>query len=410
MTLTHIAQIAIILLALLAAGLSKPRGFTRHVGEYFALLLLASLGMVILVGADNLLLIFVALELLSVSVYALAAFDKSSPASAEAALKYFLFGGMAAAFTLFGISLVYGVTGEIRLEAIANALAAKPAEPIFYVGLVMTLCGFAFKLAAAPFHWWAPDVYQGAPTPVAAFIASSSKVASFYVLARILFIAFPGARTDWMSIIAALAVISMLLGNVAALVQTSVKRLLAYSAVAHAGYALLALLADPQHAWPALIFYTITYAVTVLGAFTVVAVAEQNGGANMRDLAGLSRRAPVMSFCMLVFMLSLAGIPPLAGFFGKFYVFIAAASAAPRLGLLWLVIVAVAASAISLYYYLQVLKQIYATAPGEKTAPLAPAYFTQAAIVFMACAVVGLGCFPSLLLTRITAALTAHPF
>jgi NADH-quinone oxidoreductase subunit N len=394
--------------------------FTRHAAEYFALLLLAAAGLMLLVSSDNLLMIFIALELLSVSLYALAAFDKASPASAEAALKYLLFGGMSAAFTLYGISLIYGITGDLQLDGIAARLRGEPAEPVFYAGLVMTLIGFAFKLAAAPFHLWAPDVYEGAPTPVAAFIASGSKVASFFVLARILLTAFAGARgtaasadyqPGWAPVLAVLAAVSMVAGNVAAIVQSNVKRLLAYSAIAHAGYALLALLGDARHALAALLFYTITYAFTVLGAFAVVAVIEESGGrGNMADFAGLGRRAPVLSFCMLVFMLSLAGIPPLSGFFGKFYVFTAVAAAAPPLSLLWLVVLAVAASAVSLYYYLQVLKQIYAAAPSPTSAWPRPAFSAQAAIVLLAAIVIVLGCVPDLLLGRISDLLKSHPF
>jgi NADH-quinone oxidoreductase subunit N len=418
--MTQWIKLPLLLLTIFAAVLSWHERFTRHAGEYFALLLLAAAGLMLLVSSDNLLLIFIALELLSVSLYALAAFDKSSQASAEAALKYLLFGGMSAAFTLFGISLIYGIAGDLQLGFIAGRLRAQPVEPIFYVALVMTLVGFAFKLAAAPFHLWAPDVYQGAPTPVASFIASGSKVASFFVLARILLTAFPGAKgtadlTDllpgWAPVLMVLAVISMVVGNVAAIVQTNVKRLLAYSAIAHAGYALLALLADQRYALSALLFYTITYAFTVLGAFAVVGVVETGGGqAALGDFAGLSRRAPLVSFCMLVFMLSLAGIPPLSGFFGKFYVFTAVAEAQPQLTLLWLVVVGVAASAVSLYYYLQVLKQIYAVAPAASAAWPRPALSAQVAIVMLAAIVIALGCVPDLLLGKITALLKSHPF
>jgi NADH-quinone oxidoreductase subunit N len=375
--------------------------------------------MMLLISSDNLLLIFVALELLSISVYVLTAFNKASAASAEAALKYFLFGSMAAAFTLFGISLIYGITGEIRLDLIAEKLRG-PLEPVFYVALVMTLAGFAFKLAAAPFHFWAPDTYQGAPTPIASYIASGSKVASFFVLARILLTGFASAHGSaalgaflpgWMPLLAALAVFSMVIGNVAALVQTSVKRLLAYSAIAHAGYALLALQADPGHAAPALLFYVVTYAFAVLGAFAVVAVLEHTGiHDNLKDFAGLSRRAPMLSFCMLIFLLSLAGIPPLSGFFGKFYVFTAAASGAPRLGLMWLVAVAVGASVISLYYYLQVLRQIYAGESGPHARSLQLPFAAHLAIVLLAVIVIALGCAPDFLLTRISTAIQTSPF
>ncbi len=418
--LTQWVKLPLLLLTIFAAALSWHERFTRHAGEYFALLLLATAGLMLLVSSDNLLMIFIALELLSISLYALAAFDKGSLASSEAALKYLLFGGMSAAFTLFGISLLYGISGDTQLTLIAARLRGQPVEPVFYVALVMTLVGFAFKLAAAPFHLWAPDVYEGAPTPVASFIASGSKVASFFVLARILLTAFPGApRTastpgmvpGWVPVLMALAALSMVAGNVAAIVQTNVKRLLAYSAIAHAGYALLALLASPRYALSALLFYTITYSFTVLGAFAVVGVVEAGSGrASMSDFAGLSRRAPVMSFCMLVFMLSLAGIPPLAGFFGKFYVFTAALDTRPRLGLLWLVVLGVAASAVSLYYYLQVLKQIYAAAPSPATTwPRLP-WTAQLAIVLLAAIVIALGCAPDLLLGKITDLLKSQPF
>ena len=417
--MTQWIKLPLLVLTIFAAALSGHERFTRHAGEYFAVLLLAAAGMMLLISSDNLLMIFVALELLSVSLYALAGFDKGSVASSEASLKYFLFGGVSAAFTLFGISLVYGVAGDVQLGDIAAQLRGRPAEPIFYAALVMTLVGFAFKLAAAPFHLWAPDVYEGAPTPVASFIASGSKVASFFVLARILLSGFQDARgmvsvdflAGWAPVVAVLAALSMVAGNVAAIVQTNVKRLLAYSAIAHAGYALLALLADRREALSALLFYAITYAFTVVGAFAVVGVVEQSGRkASLADFAGLSRRAPLLSFCMLIFMLSLAGIPPLSGFFGKFYLFTAAAEATPKLSLLWLVVLAVAASAVSLYYYLQVLKQIYAVPPATAPAWPRPALSARVAIVLLAAIVIALGCAPDLLLGKISELLRSNPF
>jgi len=405
--LTQWLKIALLLLTIFAVVLSWRARFTAHVGEYFALLLLGAAGLMLLISSDNLLMIFISLELLSISLYALAAFDKGSAASSEAGLKYLLFGGTSAAFTLFGVSLLYGVTGHIQLDAIAIDLSARPVEPLFYAALVMTLVGFAFKLAAAPFHLWAPDVYEGAPTPVASFIASGSKVASFFVLARILLTGIPG----WLPVLVVLAAASMVVGNVAAIVQTNVKRLLAYSAIAHTGYALLALMADKTFALSALLFYTITYAFTVLGAFAVVGVVESDGRrASLADFAGLSRRAPLLSFCMLVFMLSLAGIPPLSGFFGKFYIFTAILDTPPKLSLLWLVVLGVAASAVSLYYYLQVLKQIYAGEPAHSSTWPRPDVSAQVAIVLLAAIVIALGCVPDLLLGKITELLKSHPF
>lgn len=399
----------ILLLTALTAIISLNSSFTRHIGEYFALLLLAAVGMMLLVSSDNLLLLFIALELTSLPLYALTAFNKESVQSSEAGLKYFLFGSMSAAFTLFGLSLLYGISGEITLGGIAAKLGGK-LEPIFYVALVTTLIGFAFKVAAAPFHLWAPDAYQGAPTPVASFIASGSKVASFFVLARILMVGFVGTEGStswrdivpgWAPLIAALAIASMVLGNIAAIAQSSVKRLLAYSAIAHTGYALLALLSNTPQAFGSLLYYVITYALTVLGAFAVVAAVENDlTGEKLHDFAGMGRRAPLLSLCMLIFVLSLAGIPPLAGFFGKFYVFTAAARSGTSLGLLWLVIIAIATSAISLYYYLQILKQIYVAEPHETMKPLRVNRPMQVAVVALAIAVVVLGCAPDWLLNR----------
>jgi NADH-quinone oxidoreductase subunit N len=417
--LTQFLKLLLLGLAIIVANLSIGSKFSRHVGEYFALLLFATVGLMLLLSSENLLVIFIALELLSVPLYALAAFNKSSLASAEAALKYFLLGSVSAAFTLFGVSLLYGITGEISLRPIAEHFRAAPIEPVACVALLMTLTGFAFKVAAAPFHFWSPDVYQGAPTPIASFIASASKVASFFVLARIVVNGFgplSGSATSdlqsgWMPLVALLAVLSMVLGNLAALAQSNIKRLLAYSAIAHAGYALLAFFGNSKQMLPSLLFYVITYSITVLGAFAVVGVVEENGiDGKITNWAGLSRKSPVLSACMFVFMLSLAGIPPLSGFFGKFYIFTAATAGAPRFGMLWLVILAVAASAISLYYYLQVLKQIYTAEPSPDAESFRPSQFALLPILLLAVLVIAFGCAPAWLLGKLSIVLTTSAF
>jgi len=406
---TQFVKIALLALTIFTILLSMDSDFTDHVGEYLALILLGAVGMMFLVSAEDLLMVFIALELTSLSLYILAAFNKRDIKSAEASLKYFLFGGMSAAFTLFGLSLVYGLSGTTNLPEIAAALAGKGLDPLLVVAIVMVVIGFGFKVAAVPFHLWAPDAYQGAPTPSAAFIASGSKVASFFIFAKIMAIGFAGKEIQgsgawhdyaagWVPVVAIVAALSMILGNLVAIVQTSVRRLIAYSAIAHAGYMLIAVLAHNQQSLASLIYYAVTYGITTIGAFGVVAVVEQGeGGEKLSDFAGLSRRAPLVSFCMLIFMLSLAGIPPLARFFGKFYVFTAAVNAgAPNLGLLWLVILAVATSAISLFYYLQVLKQIYVQeGPPE---PLKVPVITQVVLVLLAALVVLFGCAPNLLL------------
>jgi NADH-quinone oxidoreductase subunit N len=412
---------AVIGLTALTALISVDADFTDHVGEYFALLLLGTIGMLFLIGTENLLMLFVALELTSLSLYVLTAFNQRNPRSAEAALKYFLFGSMAAAFTLYGLSLVYGLSGSLDLRGIAAALVGRGKDPLLATALVMTVMGFGFKVAAVPFHLWAPDAYQGAPTPSAAFIASGSKVASFFILAKVLMLGFDGAEgsagwhrfaSGWIPVVAVLAASSMVLGNLVAIVQSSVKRLLAYSAIAHAGYALLGVAADTLPGLGGLLYYVITYAVATLGAFAVVTLVEDGAGdARLDDFAGLSRRAPLMSFCMLIFVLSLAGIPPLAGFFGKFYVFTAAAGSGPgNFDLLWLVVLAIAMSAVSLYYYLQVLKQIYVAGPPERALAVKPGAVFQAAVLVLAVATVVLGCWPNLLVGRLASAIAAAGF
>jgi NADH-quinone oxidoreductase subunit N len=410
--LTNFLKVVLLALAVFTVLISASGKFTEHVGEYLALVLLATIGLMFLVSAEDILMIFISLELASLSLYILTAFNKRNARSSEAALKYFLFGGMSAAFLLFGFSLLYGLSGSTNLPQIAVALKGRGLDPLLLVAIVTTVIGFGFKVAAVPFHLWAPDAYEGAPTPSAAFIASGSKVASFYILAKILTMGFSGAEgsavwqgyvSGWTPVIAVVAALSMVLGNLTAIVQSSVKRLLAYSAIAHAGYMLLGVLANTPSSHSALLFYVITYALTVLGAFGVVAVVEEaTGGDVLANFAGLSRRAPVLSLCLLVFLLSLAGIPPLAGFIGKFFLFSAVVGAdAEHLGLLWLVILAIVMSAVSFYYYLQVLKQAYvldaaADAPAIKVPPA-----TMLALVLLAVLVILLGCAPGLLLSHL---------
>ena len=344
-------------------------GSDRNHGEYLAMVLLATIGLMLLVGSEELLMIFIGLELTGLSLYVLTAFNRDDLRSAEAGLKYFLFGSTASAFTLFGLSLIYGMAGTTGLAAIAQKLSAAPISPLLFAGIVMTLIGFAFKIAAAPFHLWAPDTYQGAPVPSAAFIASGSKVASFVVLGKIVLVGFGPEQgsaawhamvVGWAPVLAVLAALSILIGNLVALAQTNVRRLLAYSAVAHAGYTLLGLVAGGREGFSSTLFYTTTYAFTLVGAFGVVAlVRRETGGDDLKNFAGLWSRAPLLAGCMSIFMLSLAGLPPLAGFFGKFYLFSAALRAGENHGLLWLVALALLGSLISLYYYLIVLKVIF---------------------------------------------------
>jgi NADH-quinone oxidoreductase subunit N len=407
--LTQFVQIALLGLTIVTLLLSVDSTFTEHIGEFVLLILLATTGMLFLVASQDILIIFLSLELLSLSLYVLTAFDKRSPRSAEAALKYFLFGGMSAAFLLFGFSLLYGLSNSTNLTQIAAAIHASPLNPLLVIAIVTTVIGFGFKVAAVPLHFWAPDVYEAAPIPAAAFIASASKVASFFIFFELMTLAFAGAEgsaawlhfvSGWVPILAVIAALSMLLGNLVAIIQSSLRRLLAYSAIAHAGYMLLALVAHTPQSLAALLYYVVTYALTTLGIFaTIGAVEKHTGSDHLSSFNGLSRRAPVLSLCLFVFLLSLAGIPPLAGFFGKFYLFASALNAASNTtGLLWLVVLAIATSAVSLYYYLQVLKRVYVANPPAEADSIHTSFLTQAVVVLLAAAVVLLGCAPNLLL------------
>ena len=417
--LTQLVQAVLIVFTILTVLLSVCSTFTHHVGEYLAVILFATAAMMLLVSTQNLLMVFAALELLSLSLYILTAFNKRSRQSAEAALRYFLFGGMSAAFLLFGISLLYGFSGSINLVEIAAAIQAQPATPMLAIAMVMTVTGFGFKVAAAPFHLWAPDAYQGAPTPSAAFIASSSKVSSFFVFAVVMVTGLAagvgsggwhGHGAGWVPVLTMVAALSMLLGNLAALVQSSVRRLLAYSAIGHAGYMLLGILPHNAPSLRALLYYVITYALAAIGAFGVLAALEDEGVDRLEDFAGLYRRAPLLSCCMLIFLLSLAGIPPLAGFFAKFSIFSSAlAVRSEDPGLLWLVVLAIAMSAVSLYYYLKVLKQIYVCEPSAEVGAIRSRGAARAAVGVIALLVVLLGCFPNLLLGWIDGAMRAMP-
>jgi NADH-quinone oxidoreductase subunit N len=416
--LTSLFKIVCIALALFTVLLTHAEKERRHYGEYLAIILLATVGLMLLVGSEELLMIFIGLELLGLSLYVLTAFDKLDVRSAEAGLKYFLFGSTSSAFTLFGISLIYGMSGTTSLAAMSVKMAATSVQPLLAVGIVMTLVGLAFKIAAAPFHLWAPDAYQGAPVPSAAFIASGSKVASFVVLGKIVLVGFAPAQgsagwhtmvAGWSPLLAALSAFSIVIGNLVALAQSNVRRLLAYSAVAHAGYTLIGLVAGGRDGFSAALFYTTVYAVTLVGAFAVVGVVRrQTGGDDFSNFAGLASRSPLLAGCMAAFMLSLAGIPPLAGFFGKFYLFSAALNAGGSQGLLWLVLLGLVGSFVSLYYYLLVLKAIFvdeaSMAAARPLHRIPPDATQQAAVALLAAIVVLLGVIPNVLASRILAA------
>src|SRR5450432_2651766 len=419
--LTSLFKIICLTLAFFTIVIAREDRTSRNQGEYLAVILLATIGLLLLVGSEELLMIFIGLELTGLSLYVMTGFDKTDIRSAEAGLKYFLFGSTASAFTLFGLSLIYGMSGTTGLAAIGQKFATGAVQPLLFAGIVMTLVGFAFKIAAAPFHLRAPDAYQGAPVSSAAFIASGSKVASFVVLGKIVLVGFGPMHgsadwhamiAGWSPVLAVLAAFSILLGNLVALVQSNVRRLLAYSAVAHAGYTLLGLIAGGRDGFASTLFYTTVYAFTLVGAFAVVAVVRrESGGDDLTNFAGLHARSPLLAGCMAIFMLSLAGLPPLAGFFGKFYLFSAALRADANHGLLWLVAIALFGSLISLYYYLAVLKAIFVDEPDAGTSdPAAPSpikldFLQKFYVAALAGVILFLGLWPATLVARIVPAL-----
>lgn len=405
--LARITRAGVLGLALLALAATPGTLRLPHVAEYVALLLFATAGFTLMAGATSLLLGFVALELASIVLYLLAGFDKSRPESAEAALKYFLFGAVAAAFLLFGFSLLYGLTGALDLPGIARGLAAQPRSPLLLVATMMVLTGFGFKAAAAPFHLWAPDVYQGAPAPAAALIASAAKLAGLAFFLRLLGSGLAGPAADgqpapWHGAVAVLAVLSLLVGNLAALGQGNVRRLLAYSAVANAGALLLGVLVSAGAGPGPAVYYAVTYGLATVGSFVVLSVLDGQGGAQARaDLAGLHRRSPLLAGALAACLLSLAGIPPLAGFLGKFLVFAEALKAGGPASLTGgIALLAIALSAVALYYYLLVLREALVRPP----APGAPAVRVPAGAALSLAVTVALlltlGLLPDLLLRR----------
>jgi NADH-quinone oxidoreductase subunit N len=326
-------------------------------GEYYALVLLSTCGMIFLASANDLIVVFLALEIMSVAVYVLAGLARREARSTEAALKYFLLGAFATGFLLYGIAFFYGATGSTRLDVIAEAIARDGLRPFTALGIALVLVGFGFKVALIPFHVWAPDVYEGAPTAVTAFMAVGVKAAAFAAFARVFVEALSGVAPTWTALLALLAALTMTVGNVTAVLQRSVKRMLAYSSIAHAGYALVGLVVATRDGGAALCFYLAVYAFMTLGAFAVLIALGRRGEPNedLADWAGVGFRHPVLGLSMAVFMLSLAGIPPTAGFAGKFYLFSAAVDA----GWTSLAVIGVLNSLVSVYYYLGVLVAMY---------------------------------------------------
>jgi NADH-quinone oxidoreductase subunit N len=364
-------------------------------GEYYALALLTTAGMMLLASAGDLIVVFLAVELMSLSLYILAGLFKTRLASGEASMKYFLLGAFASSFLLYGIALIYGATGTTSFGRLAAALPGRSLDPLFLVGLALILVGFGFKISSVPFHSWAPDVYQGAPTSVTAFIATGSKAAAFAAMLRLLVMALRGAQPDWSALLWVVAVVTMTVGNVVAIAQSNLKRMLAYSSIAHVGYMLVGVVAGGAPGAGAVLFYLLAYTFTTAGTFGVITLCERAGeeAVEVGEYAGLARRHPLLAATLALFLLSLVGIPPLAGFVGKFYLF----GAAVRSGYFWLAVAGVVNSAVAAYYYLRVIVYMYMREPDgiSASATYAPSFAGGVALAISLAGIVLLGLMPA---------------
>jgi len=376
-----------------------------QLGEYYGFILLSLSGMMVMVSGTDLLTIYLGTELMSLSLYIMAGLKRSSARSLEASAKYFVLGAFSSGLLLYGISLLYGVTGGTRLSVIAGAIGSHGFDdPLLLIGTILIAVGFAFKLAVVPFHMWTPDVYQGAPTSVTAFMAVASKAASFAAFLRVFVEGLGGLKANWSALFLLLCLATLVLGNLVAIVQTNIKRMLAYSSIAHAGYALIGIVAAGRSMGESggttgiasVMLYLVLYAFMTLGAFAVIAMFRTGGieGEEIEDFTGLAKRQPMAAFLMLVFMVSLAGIPPTAGFIGKFYVFMAAVDA----GLTWLAVIALIFAAVSAYYYMRIVMVMYMREPDASVVDPPRLVPSPALSIVLACAVAGViifGLFPN---------------
>ncbi|PYR60539.1 MAG: NADH-quinone oxidoreductase subunit N [Acidobacteria bacterium] len=387
----------LIVVGVLSLAISAPTIERERLpqGEYYALMLFALAGMMLMAMASDLLVVFLALEVMSLAVYVLTGIRRDSAVASEAAFKYFLLGAFASAFFLYGIAFTYGLTGSTRLDRVGSLIAAQAMAPtpmqLLAVGLL--LVGFAFKVSAVPFHMWTPDAYEGAPAAVTGFMSTGVKAAAFAAFFRVFLAAFEPLRADWWAIIWAIAAATMILGTVVGVAQTSVKRMLAYSSIAHGGYLLVALVSANDFAKGAVLFYLLAYAVTNLGAFGVLALLDDGERANdrVRDFAGLWNERPRLAALMTIFLLSLGGFPPTAGFIAKWYVFTAAVKA----GYYWLAIIGMLTSVISVFFYLRIVVMMYMSPAAEPARVPCVPRLAAAALVASAILVFYLGILPT---------------
>ncbi|MEX2481409.1 MAG: NADH-quinone oxidoreductase subunit NuoN [Gammaproteobacteria bacterium] len=380
--------------------------FQRHgkqQAEFFILALFASIGMMVLISAHNLLTVYLGLELLSLSLYAMVAMDRESAAASEAAMKYFVLGALASGMLLYGMSILYGVSGTLDLATLSTQVADERQQLLLTFGLVFVLIGIAFKLGVAPFHMWVPDVYQGASTPVTLFIGSAPKLAAFAMAIRLLADGLNGLAAEWQDMLILLAVLSLAIGNIVAIAQTNIKRMLAYSTISHMGFLLLGLIAANAQGYASSMFYVIVYAIMSMGAFGAVILMSAPGhpAENLEDYAGLARRSPWTAFIMMVLMFSLAGLPPFAGFWAKWFVLKEVIAG----GHVWLAAVAVLFSLIGAFYYLRVIKLMYFDEPAAERAGCVAGEDVRLVFSVNGLAVLALGFLPGTLMSVCLAAM-----
>ena len=391
------------MIVLLSIGYLKEERI--DLAEFYGFVLLSLTGMMIMVSGADLLVVYLGIELMSISLYVMAGFKRFEAKSMESSAKYFILGAFSSGILLYGISLIFGAAGSTRLVEIAAAVNAHGLnDSLVLMALMLLIVGFGFKIAAVPFHMWTPDVYQGAPTSVTAFMAVASKAASFGAFLRVMLEGFGGVKPNWTGLILGLCILTLILGNLVAIVQTNVKRMLAYSSIAHAGYALIGVVVAgwigteagaSSQGVASMMLYLAIYSFMTLGAFSIVAILRRGGleGEDLDDFTGLAKRHKVVAFIMLLFMVSLAGIPPTAGFIGKFYLFMAAVNA----GLTWLAVVGLIFAAVSAFYYLRVVMVMYMREPTSHQELETRLALSPAATVVLACAVAGvviLGLYP----------------
>ncbi len=405
--LATVLKSAILLVSMGAFVYSRDYLATRRLpgGEYLVLGLFAVLGMMVMVSANNFLTIYLGLELLSLALYAMVALHRDSAAASEAAMKYFVLGALASGMMLYGISILYGVTGSLDLHAVAATLYQHAEKSLLLVfGLVFVIAGIAFKLGVVPFHMWIPDVYEGAPTPVTLFLGTAPKLSGFAIAFRMLVEGMEIMVADWQQMLMVLAVLSMAIGNIVAIAQANIKRMLAYSTIAHMGFLLLGLVAGTQSGYAGSMFYVIAYALMSMGAFGMILLLTRVGFESDRieDFKGLAERSPWFAFVMLMLMFSLAGVPPFVGFWAKWFVIKEALAA----GFVWLAVLAVAFSIIGAYYYLRIIKLMYFDG-NEETAPLACGREMRVVMSLNGLAVFVLGVSPGVLMALCLSAVGA---